>query len=117
MKAVLKLAVLAAALSGCAVIDKHHPVPGWPELKVVEHHVAHEEMRDRCRRFVSILSFPEACTLFYFDKGEAHIYVSKELPPQQWVLRHERLHANGYDHRGSTSMQRMLETWKARQVQ
>jgi ssRNA-specific RNase YbeY (16S rRNA maturation enzyme) len=29
------------------------------------------------------------------------------------VLNHEHLHAAGYDHRGSTAMQRMLEAWKA----
>ncbi len=51
---------------------------------------------------------PEGCALFLFDKGEAHIYVSAELP-SNIVLEHERLHAAGYDHIGSTNMQRALE--------
>jgi len=116
MKRILGLAVLSAALTGCAVtIDTRHRVPGWPELKIVEHYVAAEEMYERCRRFVPAFSAPEGCTLYYFSRSEAHIYVSKESP-NRWVLRHERLHAAGYDHVGSTAMQRMLENWKARTV-
>ena len=106
-------ALLAAGLAGCSVMNTHEPVPGWPELKVVEHHVPHAEMRDRCARFVSPFSFPEGCTLFYFDRGEAHIYVSGELPTPG-VVEHEHLHAAGYDHIGSKSMRRMLEQWTAR---
>jgi hypothetical protein len=114
MEKVLGFLVLSAALTGCAVIDKHEPVPGWPELKVVEHHVATEEMLERCQRFVRF-SVPEGCTYFYFDRSEAHIYVRKDFPAG-WVLKHERLHAAGYDHLGSTAMQRMLEAWKAGQA-
>jgi hypothetical protein len=109
---VLGFLVLSAALAGCAVIDKHEPVPGWPELKVVEHHVTAEEVVERCQPYAPRFSVPEACTLFYLQHGEAHIYVRKDFP-LRWVLEHERLHAAGYDHVGSTAMQRMLETWKA----
>lgn len=111
MEKAFRLAVLSAALAGCATIDQHEPVPGWPALKIVEHHVATEEMLERCQRFVRF-SVPEGCTLFYFDRSEAHIYVRKDFP-SGWVLKHERLHAAGYDHLGSTAMQRMLEAWKA----
>ena len=106
-------ALLAAGLGGCSVMNTHEPVPGWPQLKVVEHHVSHAEMRDRCARYVSPFSFPEGCTLFYLDRREAHIYVSAELP-SPGVLEHERLHAAGYDHVGSTNMRRVLEQWFAR---
>ena len=109
----LNSAVLCAALAGCAVIDGHQRVAGWPELKIIEHHVAHAEMRDRCQRAVSMLSSPEGCTYFFLDRREAHIYLSKDFPTR-WVLEHERLHAAGYDHIGSTAMQRMLANWKAR---
>ena len=112
---ILGFIALSAALAGCSVIDKHERVPGWPDMKIVEHHVAHAEMRDRCARFVSLFSNPEGCTLFYFDRSEAHIYVSKEFPTP-WILQHERLHAAGYDHIGSKSMLRMLESWKARKT-
>jgi hypothetical protein len=111
MKNVLRFLVLSA-LTGCAAIDKHEQVPGWPELKVVEHYVAAEEMLERCQQFARF-SVPEGCTLFYFQRSEAHIYVRKDLPAP-WVLKHERLHAAGYDHIGSTAMQRMLEIWQAR---
>ena len=108
------LAALLAALGGCAVIDKHERVPGWPELKIVEHYVPAAEMRTRCTPYAPPLSLPFGCTLFYLNEGEAHIYVSKEYPAP-WVLEHERLHAAGYDHVGSTSMLRMLETWRKEQ--
>ena len=113
MKRILGLVVLSAALTGCALtIDSHRPVPDWPALKVVEHHVSHDEMYERCRRFVPAFSAPEGCTVFLFSQSEAHIYVSKEFP-SSWALRHERLHAAGYDHVGSTAMQRMLENWES----
>jgi hypothetical protein len=111
MEKVFRSVVLSAALTGCASIDTHQRVPGWPELKIVEHHVATEEVLERCQPFARF-SVPEGCTLFHFHRSEAHIYVRKDFPAA-WVLNHERLHAAGYDHRGSTAMQRMLEAWKA----
>lgn len=112
MKCILGLVVLSAALTGCAVtVGTHDQVPGWPELKVVEHHVATEEMLERCQRLVRF-AVPEGCTLFYFDRSEAHIYVRKDFP-SGWVLKHERLHAAGYDHVGSKNMQGILEKWNA----
>ena len=105
------LLLLPAALGGCAVIDQHQKVAGWPELKVIEHYVAAPEMRERCRPYAPPFSVPLGCTLFYLDQSEAHIYLSKDFPAQ-WILEHERLHAAGYDHVGSTSMQQMLENWK-----
>lgn len=105
---------LCASLSGCAVINQHARVADWPDLKVVEHHVSHAEMHERCKRFVGPLMSPAGCTLFYLDQSEAHIYVSKDFP-NRYVLEHERLHAAGYDHIGSDNMQRVVERWKARQ--
>jgi hypothetical protein len=107
-------AVLAASLSfsGCSVIG-HTRVADWPELKVLEHHVAHQEMRDRCTRFVGPFMTPEGCTVFYMDQGEAHIFVSKDFP-SRLVLEHERMHAAGYDHIGSSNMRQILARWKAR---
>jgi len=114
MKRILGLVALSAALTGCALtIDSHRQVPDWPELKVVEHHVSHDEMFERCHRFVPRFSAPEACTLFYFDRGEAHIYVTESV--NGFILRHERLHAAGYDHVGSDHMRRALEAWRAAQ--
>jgi hypothetical protein len=112
LKTAVGFAVFTAALAGCAVIDRHERVPGWPELKIVEHQVATQEMRDRCARFVPPYQFTEGCTIFHFDRGEAHIYVSKDYP-SRLVLEHERWHAAGYDHVGSASMRRLLEAWQA----
>jgi hypothetical protein len=108
------LAGVSLSLAGCSIIDPHQRVPGWPDLKVVEHHVSQEEMRDRCARFMPFYMSPEGCTLFHFDRAEAHIYVSKDFP-SALVLEHERLHAAGYDHIGSDGMKRMLARWRERQ--
>ena len=108
------LLALGLSLSGCAAINQHEPVAGWPELKVVEHHVSTQQMRERCMRFVGPLSSPEGCTLFDLDQSEAHIFISKDFP-NPLVLEHERLHAAGYDHLGSNHMQRVLARWQSRQ--
>ena len=102
-------------LGGCAglMIDAHTRVADWPALKIVEHHVGEAEMRERCARYAPAFTSPSACTEFYFDLHEAHIYVSKEFPSAS-VLAHERLHAAGYDHRGSDAMARLWRGWQAR---
>ena len=107
--------ILAAALCGCSTIDKTVRVEGWPELKVVEHELTYKEMYRACRPYISPFDAPLACTVFYLDAGEAHIYVAKGLKFGP-VLRHERLHAAGYDHVGSHSMEKILAQWKARKA-
>lgn len=110
------LSLLAALpLSGCMglMIDSHVRVPDWPELKIVEHHVSEAEMRDQCVRYAPPFTSPSACTHFVFARGEAHIYVSKEFPSERF-LQHERLHAAGYDHLGSTAMARLWRDWQAK---
>ena len=63
-RAVLGFAALAlAGLSGCAVVDSHHRVADWPELKVIEHHVSNREMRDRCAPYVGTFMSAQGCTL------------------------------------------------------
>ena len=113
-KGVAALLLACLPLGGCAsfVIDSHTKVPDWPALKIVEHHVAEAEMRDRCVLYAPLFTSPQACTLFYFDRHEAHIFVSKEFPSAR-VLEHERLHAAGYDHFGSDAMARLWRGWQA----
>jgi hypothetical protein len=110
---VLAPAVLLV-VQGCMVvpIDGHVRVPDWPELKVIEHHVVEAEMRDQCVRFAPPLTTAAGCTIFDFDRREAHIYVSKDFPNAS-VLRHERLHAAGHDHVGSDHLHRAWVAWKA----
>lgn len=104
----------AGFLGGCQSIDQHNRVPGWPELKIVEHRVPTAQLWERCQRYVPRFSLPAGCTIFYFSRGEAHIYVS-DAEQSPLVLQHERLHAQGYDHVGSTGMQRALQAWRASQ--
>jgi hypothetical protein len=109
-------AVLAGclALGGCVTpVDQHVRVADWPALKVVEHRVEEKELRDQCSAFVGPLSSPVGCTVFLFDKGQAHIFVSKDFP-SDWALEHERLHAAGHDHVGSTALQSMWQAWNER---
>jgi len=113
---VLALAALTASLEGCTVIDGHERVPGWPALKVTEHYIPDAEMRARCTRYAPVLTLLQACTVFDLDRGEAHIFLSKDFHPS-WIVEHERLHAAGYDHIGSRAMSRMWEAWKVRREQ
>ncbi len=99
--------VLATALSGCSVIG-HEKVAGWPELEVVEHYVPHAQMRDRCAPYVGFGMSPEACAEFDLANRKCHIWFSADFPPQDFIVKHERMHCAGYDHVGSTAMQRFL---------
>ena len=110
---VVAASLAAGLLGGCQSIDQHNRVQDWPELKIVEYQVSTAELWERCQRYVPRFSLPAGCTLFYFGRGEAHIYVGEETNPL--TLRHERLHAQGYDHVGSTKMLRALQAWKASQ--
>jgi hypothetical protein len=104
-------------LSGCVVmIDDHAAIADWPQLKIVEYHVGEAELRDQCARFAPPFTTAAACTLFYFDRREAHVYVSKDFPNPS-ILEHERLHAAGYDHVGSEAMQRLWQAWKTQNSQ
>ncbi len=113
-KNIALLLFVCPLLGGCfGLVDMHRPVPDWPALKIVEYHVSEAEMRDQCARYMPPLVSPSACTLFYFDRQEAHIYVSKDFPSAQ-ILAHERLHAAGYDHVGSRAMTRLWQNWRAK---
>ena len=107
--------ILAAVLCGCSTIDSHTRVEGWPELKVVEHEPPYGQMYRECRPYVGALSAPLACTVFYLDAGEAHIYVAKGLRFGP-IVAHERLHAAGYDHPGSHNMRDILARWKTQKL-
>ena len=107
--------LLLAAAAGCTTIDSHVRVEGWPELKVVEHELAYREMHKQCRPYTGPLLSPLGCVVFYLDAREAHIYVARSLKFRA-VLEHERLHAAGYDHPGSTQMKDILAKWQARKV-
>jgi hypothetical protein len=100
-------AVLAVLAAGCAI--GHQRVEGWPKLEIVEHYVPHAEMRDRCKPYVGWGMEPAACAEFDLARGKCHIWFSADFPPQKVIIDHERLHCAGYDHIGSTNMQRFLD--------
>ena len=103
------------ALVGCATIDQHVPPPdGWPALRVIEHHVPHAVMRDRCSRYVPWYASPEACAEWHFIRRECHIYFSADFPPPAWMVEHERLHCLGYDHPGGTAARDALARWRGK---
>lgn len=105
--------LLALAAAGCASIDEHEKVAGWPELRLVEHYVADEQMRQRCAKYMPFGFLPEACAEFYFDQGECHVWYSADWPPQPYVIAHERLHCQGYDHPGETTLRDVLVRYEA----
>jgi hypothetical protein len=110
------LGLAAAALASCAGIG-HEQVEGWPRLQVVEHYVAHAEMRGRCARYVARFGAnPRACAEFNFSAARCDIWYSAELGPQPELIEHERLHCAGYDHPGEDAMKGMLAAWHSKQV-
>jgi hypothetical protein len=109
----LGIALALALVPGCTMVDRHVRIEGFPQLKVIEHHLGHAEMRDNCLPYTGPFMTPAGCTLFVFDRMEAHIVVSKDIPNPA-VLEHERLHAAGHDHIGSEGMKRMWLAWRAR---
>ena len=103
----IALATLFLFLPACAVID-HKRIEGWPELEIVEHRVPAEEMVSRCQKYTGAASVPIACAEFNLRARRCDIWLSESFAPRA-VVEHERLHCAGYDHVGSTNMQRFLE--------
>lgn len=102
---------LAFLLSACTVMS-HERIEGWPSLQVTEHYVPHAQMRDRCAKYVGFGMSPIACAEFYLNKGECHIWYSKDSLPPRFVIEHERQHCAGFDHIGSTNMRNLLARWR-----
>lgn len=107
------IGLILGLLAGCAAIG-HQKVEGWPALEIVEHRVAHTEMRERCARYVGALASPEACAEFSFAAGRCDIWLSADFPPSLHVIEHERRHCFGNDHVGSNSMKAMLAQYRSR---
>jgi hypothetical protein len=111
----LIVAVLVAlGLVGCSSIGTDR-VSEWPELKIVEHYVPNNEMRDRCARYVGFGMSPLACSEFDFDGKLCHIWYSADFPPQGYIVRHERAHCLGYEHAGEHELQAMLNDYRGAQ--
>jgi hypothetical protein len=94
----------------------HERVEGWPELEIVEHHVPHAVMRSRCAKYVGFGMAPIACAEFDLAGGRCHVWFSADFPPSKSVLEHERLHCQGYDHPGETTMRDILARFNASQL-
>ena len=101
-------------VSGCTVVG-HERVQGWPELRIVEHHVPHHVMRERCTRYAPPMMSPEACAEFHFASGECHLWFSSDFPPPRDIVEHEHLHCRGHDHIGQRTMAGILESYLATQ--
>jgi hypothetical protein len=101
---ILCIALLAA---GCTTTGGE-PVQGWPALEVVEHHVPHRVMRERCSRYVGFGVSPEACAEFDFGRKLCHIWFSADFPPPSYVVAHERQHCLGYEHTGEHQLRDLL---------
>lgn len=104
--------IVVCAFKGCTTIDAHAKVEGWPELRVIEHHVPHHVMRDRCAKYVAFGAYPEACAEWNLIERTCNIWFSADFPPSKSVIEHERLHCAGYDHIGSTYMRDFLARFK-----
>lgn len=112
--AILALAAIAIALQGCATIDTHERVNGWPNLKMTEHYVPHHVMRDKCVRYAPFGMSPEACAEIDFANATCDIYYSADFPPLKSFIEHERLHCDGFSHPGDTTLADAWLAYKAR---
>lgn len=107
------LALLAVLAAGCSTIG-HEKVENWPQLRIVEHYVSTAVMRDKCAPYVGFGMSPVACAEFDLIARECHIWFSGDFPVQDFIVKHERMHCQGYDHVGSTNMARFLAQHQAR---
>lgn len=108
-------ALLSLGLTlACTTIDTHTPPPAdWPDLEVLEHFVSHATMRDRCSKYTSWYTSPEACMEVNFAAGTCELWFSADFPPQQFILEHERLHCTGHDHQGDLVLAAAWTLYKA----
>lgn len=106
------VALMSVLVTGCTTIGAER-VAGWPQLEVFEHYVPHKEMRDRCGRYVSAGSSPEACAEFDFAAGRCDLWFSSDFPPARYVIEHERQHCLGYEHVGEHDLGNILSRYLA----
>ena len=105
-------AVLAGAIAGGCTTIGEKPVEGWPQLTVVEHHVPHKEMRDRCGKYTGPLVSPEACAEFDFVAMRCDVWFSADFPPPAFIVNHELKHCLGYDHEGEHELRDILAKYQ-----
>jgi hypothetical protein len=103
---------LFLSLGACTSIG-HEKVEGWPQLTVVEHYVPHHVMRDRCVKYTSFGTSPEACAEFNLSEARCDLWFSADFPPPKAFIEHERMHCAGYDHVGENNMRALLARWNA----
>lgn len=100
-------------LFGCATIDTHTDPPAdWPDMTTHWHSVPTFELREACVPYQDPGTLIEACTLFYFSKGECHIWTNSDFPVPDYVIKHEYEHCKGRDHIGSTYLRDLWEKFK-----
>ena len=99
--------IAGALLMACTMIG-HERVAGWPALLIVEHYVSEFELRERCVPYVGFGMSPQACAEIHLTARTCHAWFSNDFPPPRAIVEHERLHCEGYDHVGSSHLQRLL---------
>ena len=110
------LAILFPLLLGACTVIGHQKVEGWPQLTVIEHHVPHHVMRDRCVKYAPWGSSPEACAEFNLAERRCDLWFSADFPPLPTFVEHERMHCDGYDHVGESNMRDFLARYNAEQA-
>jgi hypothetical protein len=101
-------------LPACTMIG-HEKVENWPQLTIYEHHVPHHVMRNVCVKYAPWGMSPEACAEFNLAERRCDLWFSADFPPPAFMVRHERMHCEGYDHEGETNMRDFLARYTAEQ--
>ena len=67
-------------------------------------------MHARCNEYVnSIAMIPVACAQFDFVNRRCYVWYNADDPPSAATIEHERLHCQGYDHTGETTLRDLLK--------
>lgn len=104
--------LLALGLSACTIVG-HQQVQGWPRMEIVANYVPNAELLERCSRYVGFGMLAEACAEFDFKANRCDMWFSAEFPPPAWVVEHEKMHCQGYDHIGQGTMAGMLARFRS----
>ena len=140
--ALLRAAILPAALAGCTTLAYVAAPPDFPALRVVEHALPNVAFKDKCGPSVrtghhvatgvaallmgatvpyavlaaAIGPTVEACAELDFKAGECRVYYSADFPPGETILRHEReKRCKGYDNPGDDAVRGAWAAYKLHQ--
>jgi len=75
-------------LSGCTFYGTPVRIDNWPDLRIVEHRVSQDVVRDECSKYAPWWAVAGGCAIYY--RTECHVWASED-----WVAEIERNNCSG----------------------